>query len=184
MNPIFLIGYMGSGKTTLGTALSRSCALQYIDLDNYIERRFHANIRDIFATRGEQAFRDIERRMLHEVSSFENTIISCGGGTPCFFDNMECMNTAGTTVWLNASPRRLWERLCVGRRRRPLIASLNDEELRTFIDAQLRERTPYYSRAHHIFDADWLDSREMISQSVTRFAEMLNIELNASTSHL
>ena len=168
---------MGCGKSTLGKALDRRSDLQFIDLDYYIERRFHANIRDIFATRGEVAFRDMERRMLEEVSQFEDTVIGCGGGTPCYFDNMERMNASGTTVWLDASTERLWERLRVGRRRRPLIASLNADELRTFIDEQLAIRRPYYSRALYKFDADWLDNTEMIEQSLIRFADLLRIPL-------
>ncbi len=168
---------MGCGKSTLGKALDRSTELQFIDLDNYIERRFHANIRDIFASRGEEAFRDMERRMLEEVSQFEDTVVGCGGGTPCFFDNMERMNASGTTVWLNASTDRLWERLRVGRRRRPLIAALSDDELRAFIDEQLAIRHPYYTRAQYEFDADWLDNAEMIDQSLIRFTDMLRIPL-------
>lgn len=177
MKPIFLIGYMGCGKSTLGKALDRGTDLQFIDLDNYIERRFHANIRDIFASRGEEAFRDMERRMLEEVSQFEDTVIGCGGGTPCYFDNMERMNASGTTVWLNASTGRLWERLRVGRRRRPLIASLSDDELRAFIDEQLAIRRPFYSQAQYEFDADRLDNAEMIEQSLIGFTDMLHIPL-------
>lgn len=173
---------MGCGKSTLGTALCRRTNLQFIDLDTYIERRFHANIRDIFATRGEAAFRDLERRMLEEVSQFEDTIIGCGGGTPCYFDNMELMNAAGTTVWLNASAQRLWERLRLGRRRRPLIASLDDEQLRTYIDEQLSIRRPYYSRAQLEFNADWLDNAEMIARSVVQFSDLLRLPLTQSPS--
>lgn len=172
---------MGSGKSTLGRALGCATALRFIDLDTYIERRFHANVRDIFARRGEEGFRDLERRMLLEVSCFENVIVACGGGTPCAFDNMEVMNATGTTVWLNASDERLWQRLRLGKHRRPLIANLSDDELRDFISTQLVRRTPFYSKAQYTFDADRLDSREMIDSSVCAFCRMLQLPINDSS---
>ncbi|MDE6715156.1 MAG: shikimate kinase, partial [Muribaculaceae bacterium] len=100
MKPVFLVGFMGSGKSTLGYAVSRNLNLQYIDLDIYIENRFRTSIKDLFNSRGETAFRIIEQNMLHEVAEFENVIISCGGGTPLYADNMDYMKNQGTTVWL------------------------------------------------------------------------------------
>ena len=177
MKPIFLIGFMGSGKSTLGRALSDASGLDFIDLDTYIERRFHSNIRDIFATKGEQEFRNIERRMLLEVSQFENVIIACGGGTPCFFDNIDVMNQAGTTVFLDASHWRLLERLKVGRRRRPLIASKTDQELSDYITEALNARLPHYTKAKETFSADRLDNLEQLTESVSEFARRFNITL-------
>ena len=95
MKRIFLIGYMGSGKTTLGKAFARAMQLQFIDLDWYIEERFHKTVQELFAERGENGFREIERNMLHEVGDFEDVLIAAGGGTPCFFDNMDYMNSVG-----------------------------------------------------------------------------------------
>ena len=115
MQPIFLIGYMGCGKSTLGRNVSRLTGVEFIDLDSYIEGRYHSSVRDIFAEKGEEGFRDIERRMLHEVAEFENVIVACGGGTPCFFDNMDYMNSKGTTVFLNTSLPKLHTRLMRGR---------------------------------------------------------------------
>lgn len=169
MRPIFLIGFMGSGKTTLGRALSAATGLQFIDLDYYIERRFHANVRDIFASRGEEGFRDIERRMLLEVSEFQDVVISCGGGTPCFFDNMEVMNAAGTTVLLEADPQVLHTRLTRGRHIRPLIAAMTDDEIRSYIDRSLENRNPHYHKAMHRFPSDRLDDSDQISSSVAEF---------------
>ena len=111
MKRIFLMGYMGAGKTTVGKKLSKQLNLSFIDLDYYIEGRYHKEIRQLFAEKGEEAFRDIERRMLHEVASFEDVLISTGGGTPCFFDNMDFMNEAGTTVYLKVSVDELANRL-------------------------------------------------------------------------
>ena len=92
---IFLTGYMGAGKTTLGKAFARELNVPFIDLDWYIEERFHKSIRELFVERGEASFRELERNMLHEVSEFEDVIISTGGGTPCFFDNMDYMTDTG-----------------------------------------------------------------------------------------
>ena len=86
MKSIVLIGYMGAGKTTIGHALAKDMGVQFYDLDWYIEMRFHKTVAQIFEERGEEGFREMERNMLHEVAEFENVVISCGGGTPCFFD--------------------------------------------------------------------------------------------------
>lgn len=177
MNPIFLIGFMGSGKSTLGKAIARRSGMQFIDLDQYIECRFHANIRDIFASRGEEGFRDIERRMLAEVSQFEDVVIACGGGTPCFFDNMDLMNRAGITVMLDASVARLHERLKLGRTRRPLIAGMTDDQLLDYINAALAARMEFYSRASFIFPADELDDADQIDRTTRQFLNQFNIPL-------
>ena len=107
MTRIFLTGYMGSGKTTLGRALAAEMGIPFIDLDHYIEKRYCKTIAQLFAEKGEEGFREVERRMLHEVGEFEDVIISTGGGTPCFFDNIEYMNAQGTTVYLDVPVERL-----------------------------------------------------------------------------
>ena len=101
MTRIFLIGYMGAGKTTLGKAFAREMSLNFIDLDWFIEERFHKTVQQLFLERGEDGFRELERKMLHEVAEFEDVVVSTGGGTPCFFDNMEYMNDCGDTVFLD-----------------------------------------------------------------------------------
>lgn len=175
MKPIFLIGYMGCGKSTIGRAVSKLTNLQFIDLDTYIETRFHANVRQIFAERGEEGFRDLERRMLHEVSEFEDVIIACGGGTPCFFDNMEFMNAHGTTVWLNTSVDILHSRLMRGRHKRPLIADKNDQELREFIIKALGERSVHYGKAAVNFVTDLLETESEVADTSRRFIDALGI---------
>ncbi len=171
--PVFLIGYMGCGKSTLGRALGRATGVQFIDLDTYIERRFHANVRDIFARDGEEAFRDMERRMLREVGEFENVIVACGGGTPCFFDNLDYMNSRGTTVWLDAGLERTYTRLLAGRYKRPSIAHLTDEQLREHITRAIDERRQYYSRAKVTFDSSRLDNYDQIAESVQKFLKII-----------
>lgn len=175
MTRIFLVGYMGAGKTTLGRALATTLGLPFIDLDIYIEERFRKSIAQIFAENGEEHFRRIEQSMLHEVGEFENVIISTGGGTPCFFDNIEYMNGQGTTVYLDVPVDRLFTRLSIARSKRPLIKDKSDEELRTFIAGQLAKRAPHYSKAQHTFVADKLEDKLQVEASVKAFCEQFGI---------
>ncbi|MBR3830468.1 MAG: shikimate kinase [Muribaculaceae bacterium] len=177
MKPIFLIGYMGCGKSTMGRAVSALTGVPFIDLDNYIEQRFHLTVKEIFAQRGEGGFRDVERRMLQEVADFEDVIVACGGGTPCFFDNMEYMNTHGTTVFLNTPIDRLHSRLMRGRHKRPLIADKDDEELMTFIKEALAKRMDHYSKAQISFSSERLENKSEIANTAREFAELLAIPI-------
>ena len=176
MTRIFLIGYMGAGKTTLGRALAKELNIQFIDLDSYIEERLCKSVSQIFAEKGEAGFRDIERRMLHEAGEFENVIISTGGGTPCFFDNIEYMNGQGTTVFLDVPIDRLFIRLSIARKKRPLIMNKSDEELRNFITEQLEKRLPHYSKAKQRFVADRLEDIKQIEASVKTFLEQIELQ--------
>ena len=169
MTRIFLTGYMGAGKTTLGRALAAEMGIPFIDLDHYIEKRYCKTIAQLFAEKGEEGFREIERRMLHEVGEFEDVIISTGGGTPCFFDNIEYMNAQGTTVYLDVPVERLHIRLSIAKGKRPLIKDKNDEELRAFIAEQLGKRLPHYSKAQHTFKADKLEDAPQVKASVEAF---------------
>ena len=172
---IFLIGYMGAGKTTLGKAFARELDLTFIDLDWYIEERYHKTIQQIFQEQTEKGFRELEKRMLHEVAEFENVVISTGGGTPCFFDNMEYMSSQGETVFLEVTPEVLFQRLRIAKRQRPLLAQKTDEEIKTFIHNALQERMPYYSQAKHTFKADELEDKRQIQQSVNALKELLKL---------
>lgn len=177
MTRIYLIGYMGAGKTTLGKAFAREMGLTFIDLDWYIEERYHKTVQQIFAERSEEGFRDLERRMLHEVSEFEDVVISAGGGTPCFFDNMEYMNRHGETVFLEVSREVLFRRLKVARQQRPLLARKTDEELKAFIDDALAKRMPHYAKAKHTFRADELEDKQQIQQSVDALKKQLKLNV-------
>ena len=168
---------MGCGKSTMGRAVSALTGVPFIDLDNYIEQRFHLTVKEIFAQRGEDGFRDVERRMLQEVADFEDVIVACGGGTPCFFDNMEYMNTHGTTVFLNTPIDRLHSRLMRGRHKRPLIADIDDEELMTFIKEALAKRMNHYSKAQISFSSERLENKSEIANTAREFAELLAIPI-------
>lgn len=166
MKCIILLGYMCAGKTTVGKALGSALGRTFYDLDWYIEERFHKRVPQIFADEGEAHFRDLERRMLHEVAEFENIVLSCGGGTPCFFDNMDYMNSVAETFYLKASAETLCRHVAMSRGERPLLKGKSPEELRTFISEQLEERTPFYEKAQHIIDINVLDTFEKINDIV------------------
>ena len=172
---IIIIGYMGAGETTVGKALSRELGIPFYDLDWYIESRMRKTVPQIFAQKGEEGFRIIEHNMLHEVAEFEDVIISCGGGTPCFFDNMEYLNSQGETIYLKATPEVLHKHLRMGKTIRPLLLDKSPEEMLLFIREQLQHREPFYLKARHTLDVNLLDSYEKINISVARIRKMLGI---------
>ncbi len=164
---------MGAGKTTIGKVLAREMDIDFFDLDWYIEDRFHKKIPEIFAEQGESAFRDIERKMLHEVGEFENVIVSCGGGTPCFFDNIDFMNERGDVVYLNAQPSVLKEHLLMGKSQRPLIQGKTPEELEVYIGESLEHRKPFYEKANHVLDIDVIHTKEEILDYAHQIMDMI-----------
>jgi len=148
MNRIFLIGYMGSGKTTVGQLVATRLGYGFIDMDNHIEGKLFKSVSQIFTELGEDQFRLLERQCLHEVAEFDRVVISTGGGVPCFFDNMEYMNKQGITVYLKLSSADLAERLELSyANKRPLLANRKGEELLHFISEGLAKREPFYSQA-------------------------------------
>lgn len=176
MKRIFLIGYMGAGKTTLGKAFAAQMGLTFIDLDWYIENRFHKTVQQIFEEKGEEGFRQLEKNMLHEAGEFEDVVIATGGGTPCFFDNMEYMNQRGETVFLEVAHDVLFRRLKTARQQRPLLAQKTDEQLCTFIIGTLQKRMPYYTKAKHVLRGDKLEDKKQIQQTIQVLEELLNIK--------
>ncbi len=172
---IIIVGYMGAGKTTVGKSLSKALGIPFYDLDWYIESRMRKTVPQIFAEKGEDGFRRIEHNMLHEVAEFEDVIISCGGGTPCFFDNMDYLNTQGETIYLKATPEVLYKHLRMGKTERPLLKDKTPEEMQHFITQQLQQREPYYLKSRHILDVNLLDTYEKINISVANIRRMLNI---------
>ncbi len=175
MRRIIILGYMGAGKTTIGKALSKEINIPFYDLDWYIESRMRKTVKQIFDEKGEEGFRKIEHTMLHEVAEFENVIISCGGGTPCFFDNMDYMNQQGETIYLKATPEVLYGHLKMGKTVRPLLLNKTPEEVQVFIKEQLKAREPYYSKAKYTLDVNLMDNYEKIKISVQKLRELLTI---------
>tara|TARA_B100000886_G_scaffold339613_1_gene305621 strand:+ start:1929 stop:2408 length:480 start_codon:yes stop_codon:yes gene_type:complete len=141
---------MGCGKSTLGKKLAININHDFIDLDNYIEENEGRTIKDIFADDGEDYFRKLERVYLHKVIDTENVIISVGGGTPCFFDNMDQMNDYGLTIYINMHPKALVPRLKLSELYRPLIDNMEGEELLDYVYKTLREREGFYHKAHKV----------------------------------
>lgn len=152
-SPIFLWGFMGAGKSRLGKRLAPKLQRKFIDLDHFIEEKTQQSIVSLFQELGENGFRKLEAQCIQTVSSQENVIISCGGGTPCFFDNKTKMLQSGLVIYLTVEENELIQRLWRNRTSRPLIASLgSEEELALYLERKLTERNPYYKTAHFEYD--------------------------------
>lgn len=175
MTRIFLVGFMACGKTTLGKNLAKSLGLSFVDLDMYIEGRYYKSVSDIFSELGEEKFREIERRILHEVSEFEDVVISTGGGTPCFFDNMEYMNTMGETIYLNTNTERIAERIKAAGDKRPLVRGKKDDELKIYIEEMKKKRESFYKKAKHTLDSTFLEDYSQIRETVSKAIEILSL---------
>jgi shikimate kinase len=149
---IFLIGYMGSGKTTLGRKLAARLKYDFIDLDHVLEAQIGMTITDYFAAHGEDAFRVLESSVLKNTVYPENAVISTGGGLPCFFDHMQWMKQHGQTVYIKLNAKVLAGRLENNKDDRPILRHKHGEELIAFIDEKLAEREPWYNQANIIAD--------------------------------
>lgn len=158
---IYLIGYMGSGKSHLGWRLANHLGVQFVDMDNYIEERNCKTIPQIFAEEGEPEFRNKERKALEELSEFTDIVIATGGGAPCFFDNVELMNNTGETIYLNIDPNILADRLMKSKTERPLIKGKSREELVEFIDETLKKRDKFYTQAKYQITEPDIDLDEL-----------------------
>ncbi|UEG50190.1 shikimate kinase [Ferruginibacter lapsinanis] len=152
-NNIFLIGFMGTGKTHWGKIWSAAHNFSFIDLDEMIEKAEGKTVAEIFEQHGEDYFRLLETKMLRRLINKQHTIIACGGGTPCFHDNMEWMNKQGTTVYISSSSHDILKRVLAEQDKRPLLKKLNQAELLFFIEQKLKEREPFYSQATITLDA-------------------------------
>jgi shikimate kinase len=160
---IFLIGFMGSGKTHWGRLLSAKLQLPFYDLDSVIIGKEGRSVTDIFAEKGEEYFRFSEKETLETITAEQASfILSCGGGTPCFFNNIEFMKKNGKVVWLNTSIDMLMQRLRKERSSRPLIAEIADGDLRRHIIRKLSERRMYYQQADVSVNEESINLDELI----------------------
>jgi shikimate kinase len=146
---VYLVGYMGSGKSRTGREAAERMKCRFIDLDDVFEERYRISVLDFFDKYGETMFRNIERNLLHDTIHEDNVIIATGGGTPCFFDNMDFINRNGTSIYIKPGNDSLVRRLMIVRKKRPLLKDVSKEKLADFIFQQLTERELFYSRAHY-----------------------------------
>lgn len=152
---IFLIGFMGSGKTHWGKQLASQMKIPFFDLDDEIEKQKNKTVTQIFAECGEEAFRIKEKETLERlIDENGSMVLSCGGGTPCFFNNIERMKKYGVVIWLNTHVEVLLERLLKEKNERPLIKNIPDAEMRSFIVRKLNERRMYYEQADLVIDKE------------------------------
>ena len=158
---VFLVGFMGSGKTTIGKKLANYLKCDFIDLDKLIETKVGMSIVEYFELHGESAFRDLEREVLQKTDFPENVIIATGGGAPCFGDNMSWMNENGLVAYLSLSPKALASRLENSKTDRPLIRNLKGDELEGFISAKLAEREPFYNQSKFVVSASDLTAERL-----------------------
>lgn len=159
---IYLIGFMSSGKTTVGRELANALGYRFIDLDEYIESKHHRTIKQIFESKGEEHFRLIENEALKEATSFTGDfVISSGGGTSCFYNNIDFMNRNGVTVYLRLEVATLLSRLVESKIDRPLLWGKTREELNNYIIRVLDERKKFYEKAQIIVDADNVNPNDL-----------------------
>ena len=141
---------MGCGKSTMGRILASELNMTFVDLDTFLEEKYFRTIPQIFAEEGEAAFRDKERKVLEEISVFDQVIVATGGGAPCFFDNMELMNNSGFCIFLDVDTESIVKRLIHAKTERPLIKGKSQEELLLFVDGLMEKRRPFYEKARYI----------------------------------
>lgn len=149
---VFLIGFMGCGKTYWGSWSAERVSCPFIDLDRRIELNEGKTISDIFREAGESGFRELESRHLHELKDISPAVIATGGGAPCFFDNLNWMRSVGITIYLRTPVEVLFERLKTGKAERPLLKDLSDRELSGFIRERLEIREPFYIQADYTLE--------------------------------
>ncbi|MCD4770035.1 MAG: shikimate kinase [Bacteroidales bacterium] len=166
---VYLIGFMGSGKTTVARKVATQLGWDLADLDKLIETKTGLSVEDIFRDKGEQFFRKIEAEALRNIDNTRNNVVACGGGTPCFYDNMDYMNKTGFTIYLKMSAGAIKNRLGESGSVRPLIKDMSDGELLGYINKTVKQREKWYSRAAVVTDGLNADISEIILAIQRRF---------------
>jgi shikimate kinase len=163
---IYIIGFMGSGKSTVGKQLAKVADYKFIDLDNAIEQHENTTISSLFETKGESYFRQIEKQELYKTFDLKNTVVSCGGGTPCFFDNIDRINEHGISVYLQMPATAILLRLKQSKNPRPLLKNIADSDKTNFIQNLLELREPFYLQSKIITNAINADAK-LLLQKIT-----------------
>jgi shikimate kinase len=166
---VYITGFMGCGKTTAGKKLASALNFSFIDLDLEIERKEQRAVREIFAKSGEEYFRLSESEVLRNLDITSDTVVSTGGGTPCYRDNLLYMKQTGILVYLKMTPHQLSARLGDNTGRRPLLKDLKESELVDYISIKLREREPFYNQANLVADGISLDIKSLSDKILTFF---------------
>jgi shikimate kinase len=168
---IYLIGYMGSGKSTLGKGLADALGISWLDLDTEIETRYKISIPDFFSKYGETAFRDVEHKVLNDIALIPDLVVSTGGGVPCFHNNMELMNQTGLTIYLEATPALILTRIGPYAWKRPLFQKMDGTDTLEKITEHLKSREEYYQQAQIKVDAAIPDIKELKNQILDYFGK-------------
>ncbi|MFI5187714.1 MAG: shikimate kinase [Chitinophagales bacterium] len=162
---IFFIGFMGSGKTHWGKQVSEKLHIPFFDLDEQIISHENKSIPEIFTENGEEYFRLLEKDILHIIAeSHENFVMACGGGAPCYYNNIDYMNQSGTTIWINTPIDILFHRLIKEKENRPLIKNLTDAQLKGFIIKKFADRRIYYEQADIVVDEEPLKLEDIVEK--------------------
>lgn len=163
---IFLIGYMGAGKSTVGKIVARKLKMNFIDFDNYIETKEQKTISDIFSTEGEEKFRILEKKYLQDMITKDNVVISLGGGTPCFNNNMATIKQNGISIYIEMTSDALVKRLIGSPKKRPLIRKMNETELKSFIEENMKKRSIFYRQSNHIIKYKMQTPEELATEII------------------
>ena len=166
---IYLVGYMGSGKSSALKQLGKLLSWETYDLDHLFEEKYKISVQDFFHKYDEAAFRKLESQLLKETVKYENAVIATGGGTPCFYDNMEWMNANGTTIFLKVSTKTAVNRLLNSKKKRPLIEGKSEEQLLEYVERHYGERMPFYEKAQITVKGEDLDIKNLVNNRLLLF---------------
>ena len=159
---IYLIGYMTSGKSTLGKTLANRLQLKFIDIDEVFEAKYQISINDFFLKFGEEKFRELEHQLLLSFTKIEDSVISTGGGTPCYYNNIDIINKNGISIYLKLHHKSIISRLKASKNQRPLVNDLDNETFEDYIEKHLNTRELFYNKAKYIIKSENLTINELM----------------------